>query len=225
MKAGTYHIHSYFLGENGYDKVSSGAVVMVSGSTMPTTGEVTQFYLPLALGAAVMALFVLKARKTAKELGSGRIRKGIRLYFAVKCSLEIVWLTGLIFWIVLVAYPIIQPFETRVASVIAMTAIIASIAVSSCIAGVSKSKKLQNAFAIGTASASAIFYFLLLFGHSFQVDMSARAFGFYDNPFEIRPLFLLVAIIANVTVAVLALKKRKEALRAGKSFGEITSKQ
>lgn len=174
LKAGLYHIHSFFLSDivrnNHYlDGVAAGQIVSVSGgSSLPTTGEIAQLYLPLAIGAAAIAFMVTKAIKITKEKGESRsnrmMRGGVRIYFAVKSSLETVWLAGLLSWLVLAAYPTLQPFaETRFVSLLTIIAIIAAITVGGYIAAIAKSRKIQSIAAIGAASATIIFYVLMFF--------------------------------------------------------------
>lgn len=231
LKAGIYHIHSYFISDEGIDRVGPGQTVQVNGSTVLTAGEVVAFYLPFAIGAVSLVVLVLRAKRTANELGFGKIRKGIKIFFAVKSSLEAVWLSGLAVWLVLAAYHVLQPFETRLINVIAIIAIISVLTVSSYIATISKARKL-NSFAIGVAGASAIFYFLLYFGSPIQLfaspyyfALSTGAFGYNHDPLELDPLFLFIAILTNACVASLLLWKRKEGNIASKSMNELATRQ
>jgi len=224
LKAGIYHVHSYFIRNDGHDGIARGETVQVTGSTMTTTGEVVGFYLPLSIGAASMIILSLKARKAANELGFGRIRKGIKMYFAVKASVEVIWLSGLLVWLIMVAYSVLQPFETRLISLVLITTILAAITVSSYITTISKAK-LQNFLATITAAASAIFYFFLLFGVSFHFDLTAAAFGYFHNPLVVNPLFLVIAITTNAVVTALLLWKRKEDNITAKAANELTSRQ
>lgn len=223
LKAGTYHIHSYFISDEGIDRIGPGQTVQVSGNAMPTSGELIGFYLPLAIGAASLIVLILKARRTARNLGFGRIRRGIKIFFAVKSSIEAIWLTGLVVWVVTVAYHVLQPFETRLLSVIAMTGLIAAITVSGYITTVSKARKLQNSFAISLAIVSAIFYLFLLFGPLYY--LATPAFGYNRNPFHLDPLFLFISIFTNASVAGLLLWKRKESNISSLSTNELATRQ
>jgi hypothetical protein len=225
LKAGMYHIHSYFLSNEGIDRVGPGQTVQVNGSAMPTVGEIVGFYLPLAIGATTLIFFVPRARRTANELGLGKIRKGIKIFFAVESSLEAIWLSGLVAWLVLAAYHVLQPIETRLIGVIILIAVIGAITVGGFIIAGSKNKKHQNGFAVGLASASAIFYFLLQFGSPYYLGLSAAAFGYNHSPFELDPLFLLVAILTNANAAALLLWNRKEGDISSTSTNELATRQ
>jgi len=210
LKAGVYHIHSFFLSNDGIDRVGPGQTVQVIGSTLPTLGEILGFYLPIAIGATTLIFFVPKARRTANEQGFGKIRKGINIFFAVESSLEALWLSGLVVWLVIAAYHVLQPFETRLIEVIILIALVGAITVCGLIIAASNKRKHQNAFAIGFACTIAIFYFLLQFGSPFYLGLSAAAFGYNHNPFELDPLFFLIATLTNANAAALLILHRKE---------------
>lgn len=165
LKAGMYHIHSYFISNEGIDRIGPGATIQVNNDDnnngsleiLPTFGEIIGFYLPLAIGAAGLIILIPVAKRNANDLGFGKIRKGIKIFFAAKSSIESIWISGLAVWLVTVAYPVLQPLETRLVSVIAVIAVIAAITAGGYIATLSKARRLQNSFAVSLSSASAVF--------------------------------------------------------------------
>jgi hypothetical protein len=224
LKAGTYHIHTFLVSDDRltYNKhmaqfIARGQTVVVTGSSMPTIGEVTQLYLPFTIGTATLSFLIIRARKIAKENQLGKVQKGIRIYFAAKAAIETVWISGLIFWLVIAAYSILYPLETRLLTVLSMITIIAVITTGSYAAVIAKSQKVQRVVAIATAGASAAFCFLLLFG-----DIDDGGFGYNRAQFDVNGLILLLAIIVNPIVVVLSLAKRKE---SHKSKSEVPSRQ
>jgi hypothetical protein len=227
LKAGIYHIHTFLVSDDRYSYnkhlsqfVARGQTVVVTGSSVPTMGEITQLYLPFAIGAVTLSFLILGTRRIAKQNHLGKVRKGIRIYFAVKAAIETVWLWGILFWLAMAAYPILYPLETRLVSVLSMTAIIAAITAGSYFAAVAKSQKVQRVVAIATAGASAVFCFLLLFG-----DIDDGGFGYNRAQFDVNGLILLIAIIVNSIIAILALVKRSETHKSRRFTSEIPSRQ
>jgi hypothetical protein len=182
-------------------------------------GEVTQLILPFAIGAIAIPVMVLKTRKAAKSDTRSRMREGIRLYFAVKASLEPSWLAGLLLWFFFAAYPAFHLLESRILSMIGMIALIAAITVSGYIAAIAKSKKTQNIFALGTAIASVVFYYLLNLisfyawvngGASYYDLLPTSGVGYNYNAFELNSLVSLIGFAANAVVAVMSALVRRE---------------
>ncbi|HEU4605080.1 MAG TPA: hypothetical protein VFS46_02460 [Nitrososphaera sp.] len=240
LKGGVYHVHSTFVFDyvndgkyRYYQSVSRGSTVTVTGFNTPTAGEVTQLILPFAIGATAIPIVVLQTRKAAKNEPSppsyNRIREGIRLYFAVKASLETVWLAGILSWFISAAYPAFYPLESRVLSMIGMIALISAIAISGYVAALAKSRKLRGIFAAGTAIASIVFYFILADGsiasfYSFIYNtpyyyslLPTSDVGYTTGQFYINGMALLVGLIANAAAAVLlAFSIRREKHKVSK---------
>ncbi|GEM_PF-5971803 len=167
LKAGTYHVHSLFISDV-HQFIGPGQTVVVTGSTAPTLGEFTQLYLPLVIGVGVLVFLVTKALSLAKkkQIRMNRVEKGIRIYFALKCSLEVMWLSAILFWFALAAYSsYLFPFESRLGLVLAMAAAIAAITFGSCMASIARPKRLHVGFSVGTSVASALFYLVPLFAN------------------------------------------------------------
>jgi len=240
LKAGIYHVHSTFVYDylndgryRYYQSTDRGNLVTVTGSSAPTFGEVTQLIVPFAIGTVAIPIAVLKGMKVKKAGSSSspvsehsRLRRGIRIYFAVKSSLEVVWLSGIIFWFVFVAYPAFNTLETRLASIAGMIVVISSMIAGGYIAAFAKSKKLQSAFSIGTAISSIFVYFLSsLISYYTWVNISASPYdllpssgvGYSYNQFEFYEYVPLIALFANSAVAILsAVSIRREMRKASK---------
>ncbi|MGH9879283.1 MAG: hypothetical protein ACRD5H_16760, partial [Nitrososphaerales archaeon] len=155
-KAGTYHVHSYFVADNAY--LSRGETVEVTGEALPTFEEVTQLYLPLAAGAvAVTALTLYAIRRVGAEAGR---EKALRICFAIKCSYETAWASGVSFWLV-ASFAYLYPLERTYVTSLAVTATLAAITFGGYVTAVSKRRTRQRLFGIGTSAATVIFYLAL----------------------------------------------------------------
>lgn len=209
LKTGDYHVHTLLVSDEKYSYnrhllqfVGRGQTVLVAGPDMPpTTGETTQFYAPLAIGAAALFFLFMMARKVAKA-DPGRIRIGVRYYFAAKASIETVWLSGILIWLASTAYAILYPLETRLFHVLGTTAIIAAIAAGSYVATIAK-PRLQRMFAIGTAAASFAFYLLLPY-------IDTGGFGWFRGQFDVDYSIMTAALVVNGAALVLSLMPLKK---------------
>jgi hypothetical protein len=229
LKAGTYHVHSTFVYDylsegryRFYQSTGYGQSVTVAGPSTPTVGEIAQLIIPFSIGAILLPLTILKIRAAAGQEsppsgGNSRskLRLGIRLYFAVKASLESVWLAGLLSWFVLVAYPAFHSIETRVIFMAGMIVIVAAIAAGGYIAAFARSIRVQTIFAIGTAVASILVYFLLdvvsfyLFYNAGGIPFAynllpTSGVGYNDNQFQFYGSVPLIAFLANCAAALLS---------------------
>lgn len=200
IKAGVYHIHSYFVAEKGAF-IGRGQTVVVGGSTAPTNGEIGQLYLPFALGVAAAAVLMPRAVSVSRK--SSRAERVARIFFAAKASFETIWLSGVLLWLSTTSY--FAPLEARYAFMLLATATLASITFGGYVASIARPRIRYMTFAVGTSAATAVFYFVLAFGNLFDA---------YKTPlFVIDGLVSLIAIIANVLMAtyVLILLRRERA--------------
>jgi hypothetical protein len=210
LKTGNYHVHTLLVSDEKYSYnhhllqfVGRGQTVIVAGGNVqPTMGEIAQFYMPLAIGAAALSFLVMVARKMAKA-DSGKIRKGVRYYFAAKASIETVWLSGIMIWLASAAYQILYSLETRLFHVLGTTAIIAAIAAGSYVAAIAR-PRLQRMFAVGAASVSFAFYLLLPY-------IDTGGFGWFRGQFDVNYSIMTAALIVNGAVLILSIMPRKEA--------------
>lgn len=201
LKAGSYHVHSYFVAKD-FAAIGRGQTIIVSGSSAPTAGEFMQLYLPFAIGVASLALLVLgimRARaRSARE-------KAARIYFAAKSSFETVWLAGILSWAA--ASPYMYSIDTRFAFAAATAVALALVAAGGYSFAVARAR--QPMLAMATSIATAAFYSFLLFGEPFGVLQNRWPVFYVDGPAS------FVIIVANSLIAIyFAIVVRRERNRA-----------
>ena len=195
LKAGAYHVHSFFLSEN-FPRLGIGQTIIVTGSGAPTTGEITQLYLPLALGLASFAILMLRVMQISRKTSAHFTREKVaRVYFAAKSSFETVWLAGVLFWLAS-AMPYLPAIEARCAFVLSASAALAAIIVAGYASAIIMPKTRHLAFAMATSAITAAFYFALLFGEG-------SLYSTYKVPhFFVDGLTLFAVMVANSLLAI-----------------------
>lgn len=189
LKAGSYHVHTFFLADYG-PGLSRGWTMIVTGQTMPTAGEITQLYLPLAFGvAAISALTLLAFRRIHAQTAD---EKAIRIYYIIKSSYETVWLSGVVFWLTTATYLTAEKYGV----VVVMTAGLAAITIGGYVAAGAKSRKVQRLFAMGTSAATVALYLTLTTGDYPAIDNQFQQFN-QDG------LIIITALVGNTLAAIL----------------------
>lgn len=205
-KAGMYHVHSYFVSSDGA-YLGRGQTVEVTGDSVPTFEEITQFYVPLAGGGAALAVLTLYSMRGVPA-GSMR-EKAIRICFAIKASYETTWVLGIAFWLAAASTYLLTLERTYVTSV-ALTLILAAITSGGYAAALSM-RRSQRLFAIATSAATVIFYLAL-------VNLQSSHLGVPFVQFSHDALVLSVAVFGNaVLVAVISFMAVRERGRPEKS--------
>jgi hypothetical protein len=188
QKTGTFHIHTLVIADDR-KYIGRGQTVTVSGGDDVILGDVTQVFVPLALGTgALVALTTLIMRK-------GRAGKpavlGSRLYFAAKSSFETAWVFGIVSW--LSSSPQLFAFEASYFRVVAVTLVLAAIMVGGYISALSAVRRRQHAFDIALLVATVAFYLAL--------DSSPLTYQF--EQFRAHPIVWQIAVVANSAAATL----------------------
>lgn len=199
LKSGAYHVHSYFISDEGAF-IGRGQTIVVTGSASPTVGEISELYLPFAIGLAAAVVLILRAVLVSRK--HNRAERVVRIFFAAKSSFETVWLTGILFWLATASY--LVSLEARYTLVLLTSAALASITFGGYAASTIKSRSHYLKFAVGTSIATAVFYFILTFSNTLDQ---------YKSPqFGIDGFISFVAIVASVLVAayLLILLKREK---------------
>lgn len=198
LKSGIYHVHSYFISDEARFW-GRGQTIVVTGSAVPTAGEVTQLYLPFAIGLAAGTILILQAASVSRK--QNRLERTVRIFFAAKSSFETAWLSGVLFWLATTSY--ISSVETRFVLVLSALAVLASITFGGYAASIVKSRTRHLKFAVGTSVATAAFYFILTFSNTFD---QYRVPQFTPDAFV-----SFVAVVVNALVATyLLIVQRRE---------------
>lgn len=205
LKSGIYHVHSYFISDKG-SFWGRGQTIVVSGYTAPTAGELTQLYLPFAIGLAASVILIPRAVSVSRK--QNRVERAVRVFFAAKSSFETVWLTGILFWLATTSY--VSLLEARYAFVLLASAALAAITFGGYAASLVKSRTRHLKFAIGTSVTTAAFYFVLTFSNTL---------GQYRVPqFTPDALVSFLAVIVNALVAAyLVIMLRREKRKASQT--------
>ncbi|AIF83690.1 hypothetical protein NTE_01628 [Candidatus Nitrososphaera evergladensis SR1] len=203
LKAGAYHVHSFFLSEN-FARSGLGQTILVTGSSAPTTGEITQLYLPLVLGLTSFVILIIRIMQISRENAHLARERIARVYFAAKSSLETMWLAGVLFWLATAA-PYFPAIESRYAFALSASAVLAAIVIGGYVSAAAKQNARHLAFAIMTSAVSAAFCFALLFGEGWLYPY------YKELHFLVDGSALFLAMIANSIIAIyFAVMARKE---------------
>lgn len=184
LKSGVYHVHSYFVSDNG-SFWGRGQTIVVDGSAAPTAGEVYQMYLPFATGLAAAAILIPRAASISRK----KAERAVRTFFAAKSSFETVWLSGVLFWLATTSYVL----ETRSAFVLSALPVLASITLAGYAASIVKSRAHHTKIAVGTSISTAAFHFILTFSNTLDQYRAPQ--------FTIDPLVSFVIIVASALAA------------------------
>lgn len=209
LKAGAYHVHSFFLSEK-FPRLGIGQTIMVTGSSAPTTGEMTQLYLPFAIGAATFAVLMLRVVRISKQGAHSNRERIVRAYFAAKSSFETVWLAGVLFWLTMWA-SYLYPIGERFTFALSASAALAIIIILGYASVLTLSKARQSIFAATASGTTAAFYIALLFG-------DALGYSSYREPqFYVDGFVSFIVAIANSLIAIyFAIMAWKERNRSAK---------